>query len=285
MWYQGYVDKLGEDGRLRASYRHGTVTSGRLSVERVQLQAMPKADKIEEGVVGVRDLLRAKKGYGLWSLDMQQAELRVAAHYSGCARLLEMLAEGRDVHGETTQQVLGVQPDAPDYKLKRDIGKRLTFSSLFGIGGKHFHEILKKMADIDLPISECDILVKRWRDMYPEITHAYRKCDRHMQERGWVRILPGTEYETKSWLAPHEYPNTGWNRMVQGSLAAWLRMWLVAVDEEWPDTLVLTVHDSIALELPKKTGARIAKEVAEFSAERATALFGIPMPVEVDRYA
>src|SRR5208282_106123 len=86
MWYRGYAEKMGPDERLRCRYRQTLVIdsrgdaegarSGRLSVERVNLQAMPKGDKIEDDMVGVRDLLKAKKGYRLISLDMSQAELR-----------------------------------------------------------------------------------------------------------------------------------------------------------------------------------------------------------------
>jgi DNA polymerase-1 len=283
MWYRGYPEKIGEDGRLRCSYRQATVRSGRLSVERVQLQALPKADKIEDGAIGVKELVRAKEGHGLWSLDMQQAELRVASQYAQCQLMLEMLAAGRDIHGETTQEVMGVDPKAKDYKLKRDIGKRLTFGGIFQIGGKTFQATLAKLAGIHMEQSECDALVRKWRRMYPEFGVAYRKAEQRVLSSGYARILPGTEHEMKSWFGVRDYPNTGWNRMVQGSLAAWLAMWLINVEENWPGALVLTVHDSIVLELPEESGDKIAAEVAAFSAERATALFDIDMPVEVDR--
>jgi DNA polymerase I-like protein with 3'-5' exonuclease and polymerase domains len=284
MWYQGYPDKIGADGRLRCSYRQGTVASGRLSVERVQLQALPKADKIAEGQIGVRELLTAKEGYGLWSLDMQQAELRVATHYAGCVKMAEMMAAGVDVHGETTKTVIGVPADAPDYKLKRDIGKRLNFAAIFQVGGAKFQATLAQLADVHLPLGECEDIVHRWRQTYPEYGVAYRKAERAFEDRGYVRILPGTEFESRSYLGPRDWAHTGWNRMVQGSLAAWLRMWLVAVEDKWPDTLVLTVHDSIVLELPADIGDEIAEDVQRFSEKRASELFGVSMPVDVDRY-
>lgn len=294
MWYRGYATKLGEDGRLRCRYRQAKFSekandsigtrSGRLSVERVNLQAMPKGDKIEKGIVGVRDLLLAREGHTLVSLDMSQAELRAAAKYSGCEKMLSMLTEGVDFHGKTTEDVMKIGRDHPEWKLKRDIGKKLTFGSIFGIGGEGFQKLLSRETGVQMTIEACDKLVFEWRRTYPEIMSAYRRAERVFRERGYVRILPGTEYESRSWLAEQDWPRTGWNRMVQGSLAAWLRLWLVEVEREAPDALVLTVHDSVVLELPTESAEETAKVVAAKAAERASGLFGTEMPVDIEVY-
>lgn len=294
MWYRGYAAKMGEDGRLRCRYRQVKVRddgamdtgtrSGRLSAERVNLQAMPKDDKIEEGMVGVRDLLLAKKGCSLISLDMSQAELRAAARFSQCETMLQMLSEGVDFHGKTTEEVMGVERSHEEWKLKRDIGKKLTFGAIFGIGGEGFQKLLTRETDIHLPLEECEELVRNWRRTYPEIMKSYRRAERVFRERGYVRILPGTEYESRSYLADGDWPHTGWNRMVQGSLAAWLRLWLVEIEREVPGAIVLTVHDSVVLELPKRTAKKTTQAVADKAAERASALFDTPMIVDLEVY-
>ena len=296
MWYRGYVEKIGEDGRLRCRYRQvklrdagssdndSGARSGRLSVERVNLQAMPKGDKIEEGMVGVRDLLLAKKGCALVSLDMSQAELRAAARYSMCETMQRMLTEGVDFHGKTTEDVMHVERDHPEWKLKRDIGKKLTFGAIFGIGGESFQALLAKETGLHLDLDECNELVQNWRRTYPEIMKAYRRAERVFRERGYVRILPGTEYESRSYLADGDWPHTGWNRMVQGSLAAWLRLWLVEIEHEHPGVIVLTVHDSVVLELPKRNAKKTAQTIADAAAARASELFDTPMAVDLEMY-
>jgi DNA polymerase-1 len=296
MWYRGYVEKLGEDGRLRCRYRQvkfssagggdsdSGARSGRLSVERVNLQAMPKGDKIEKGMVGVRDLLLAKKGHALVSLDMSQAELRAAARFSKCETMLQMLNEGVDFHGKTTEDVMFIERDHPEWALKRDIGKKLTFGSIFGIGGEGFQKLLARETGVHLELDECEDLVRNWRRTYPEIMNAYRRAERVFRERGYVRILPGTEYESRSYLADGDWPHTGWNRMVQGSLAAWLRLWLVEIEHALPGALVLTVHDSVVLELPKRTAKRTGQKIADAAAARASVLFDTPMVVDLEMY-
>lgn len=285
MWYQGYPDKIGQDGRLRTNYRQGKVKSGRMSVERVQLQAMPKADKGFEGIPGVRDLLMADEGKGLWNLDLSQAELRVAAQYAQCQLMLQELAsDDPDIHGKTCRNVLHVEPDSPDWKLKRDIAKRLTFGGIFQIGGRKFQATLSKLADIHLPKSECHQMVASWRRMYPEYGTVYRRAENKASRDGWVKLLPGTEYEVKSWFGPRDWPHTAWNRTVQGSLAEFFKLWMAEVERQWPGYMILTVHDSVVLEAPLDEGDQLAREVAARGAEMATDLFKIEMKVDTDRW-
>lgn len=289
MWYRGYPDKIGLDGRLRCNFRQAKVKSGRMSVERVQLQAMPKDDKAIEGIPTVRSLLRAEKGMGLWSLDLSQAELRVAAQYSGCGTMLDLLAKGADIHGVTCEQVMGISRDDPEWKFKRDIAKRLTFGSIFQIGGKKFQATLAKLANIHLPLEECASQVHRWRSLYPEFGVAYRKADKMASSKRYVPLLPKTEYEMKSWLGERDWPHTGWSRIVQGSLAYFFKLWMIEIEKEFPGRMILTIHDSVELELPLSEGDEIAAAVAAQGQRMATELFmkpetGVIMPVDQERW-
>lgn len=295
MWYRGYPEKIGVDGRLRGTFRQGEVKSGRMSIERVQLQALPKSDKynavgsrdrleIYQGIPDVRDMIRAEEGRGLWNLDLQQAELRVATKYSACRLMAEQLAAGIDSHGEVTKNVLGVQPDSPEWKTKRDIAKRLNFGGIFQIGGETFQRTLAKLADIYIPLPDAYRYVNNWRAMYPEFGYAYRKAEQLAKTRGYVNQLPGTEWVRRSYFRDHEFPNTAWNRIVQGSLAQAFKMWLAWIEKEHPDYLVLTVHDSVVLEADLDEGDSIAATVAEYGQEMFSNLFDTPMPVDVGRW-
>lgn len=284
MWYRGYPEKIGVDGRLRTVYRQVEVKSGRMSVERVQLQAMPKKDKNVDGIPGVRELILSEEGKGLWNLDLSQAELRVATHYSRCQLMAEMLGKGMDIHGETTKQVLNVPEGHPEWKEKRDIAKRLTFGGIFQIGGKTFQATLAKLADIHLPLEECYQYTNGWRRMYPEFGVAYKRADQMAQQKSYVRLLPNTRYEIRSFFGPRDFPNTAWNRIVQGSLAEAFGIWLAETEKRWPGYAILTVHDSLVLEAPLDEGDQVAAEIATYGAELMTELFSTEMKVDVDRW-
>jgi len=59
---------------------------------------------------------------------------------------------------------------------------------------------------------------------------------------------------------------------------------VIEVEKRWPDVLLLTVHDSLLLEMKPDEGDQIAAEVAAFGAEWATEIFGIEMKVDTDRW-
>lgn len=293
MWYRGYPEKIGADGRLRCDFKQLKVKSGRMSVHRVQLQAMPKKDKFTNdvfaGLPGPRTLMTAKPGHAIWQLDLSQAELRVASRYAGCRMMLQQLAEGQDIHSNTTMSTITlpdtgefVTPDHPNWKEYRDIAKRLTFGGIFQIGAQKFQATLAKLADIHWPLQQCEAAIQNWRSMYPEFGRMYYRAMKLAERQGWVPLLKGTEYEVCSWFGPRDYPNSAWNRVVQGSLAEAFKLLLMGVERNWPGFLVLTVHDSVYLECPVDEGAEVAAEVAAWSAELMTNLFGIEMRMDID---
>ena len=292
MWYEGYAARVGPDGRLRTSFKQTKVKSGRKSVERINLQAIPKENERNdlEGVPTVRELFRARDGYVLWNLDLQQAELRAAARYANCKLMLQRLERGEDLHGETCKQIIGIDERDRNWKMMRDVSKRLNFGGIFLIGPRTFQATLSKDAGIELPIRECETIVEGWRRLYPEFGRAKYQCEAEVNSTGGIRVLLGTEYEMRHMFKPMDYPHTGWSRRVQGSLAEFLDIWLWEAEcllqerEGCEEALVLTVHDSLVLELPEDGGETVAKEVADLGSRRGTELFKIEMPVDVGRW-
>lgn len=290
MWYRGWPAKVGDDGRLRCVYRQAHVRSGRVSVNRTQLQAIPKDDKAIEGLADVRSFFVPREGYSLWNLDLSQAELRYASYRANCLRMLAMLADGADLHGITTTELFGIRKGHPDWKSKRDIAKRLTFGGIFQIGAQTFQDTLSKLAGIEMPLPEVKQIVYSWRDLYPEFGRAYRHYDNIVQDRGYVEVV-GHE---RSYFGERDWSNTGWSRVVQGSLAKYLRIWLPEVEKQAPGALVLTVHDSAVLELPLVSKLElvpggedgelvhpVALAVAQAGSELATRVLRTPMRVDV----
>ena len=277
MWYQGYPDNTGPDGRMRTVYKQTRTVSGRMACERMQLQAIPKQNKtsVALGVPTIRSFINPPPGKQLWNLDLQQAELRVAAQYARCKAMLELVNAGADVHGMTAQSVLGAHPDDDNWAEMRDLAKRLNFAAIFQVGGRTFQGTLSKEG-IYLPISRCEAIVKDWRIEYPEFSAAYRRAERVVDQRGYIKLAGGRH----SWFGELDFHHTAWSRKVQGSLAEFLQMWLVAVEERWPGVILLTVHDSLLLELDEGDAETVAAEIAALGTTMGTDLFKVRMGVD-----
>jgi DNA polymerase I-like protein with 3'-5' exonuclease and polymerase domains len=77
---------------------------------------------------------------------------------------------------------------------------------------------------------------------------------------------------------------------VQGSLAKFNQLWLVAA-EEWTQgdcgatRVVLNVHDSLVLEIKSGSAEEKAQWVADQTARMATELFGTEMTIDVKEWS
>lgn len=286
MFYRNYAELAGPDDKLRTTYRQAHVKSGRMSVEHFQAQALPKKLSLTCHGVPVpepRAFFGVPEGRRRWNLDLSQAELRIAANLSNCVGLMrELNEEGGDVHGKTCERTFGITPDHPDWKGKRDVAKRLNFGGIFLIGPVTFRNNLWAQGGVEWNLAQCKDAVYAFREAYPEIGEAWRYWHDYSVQNSCV-VLYNNQ---RSWFGKMDYPNTAWNRRVQGSLAVWVAEWLTLVEQitEKYDAMVLSVHDSAVLDLPEDKDEEIVKRVLELSEELWVDRFGFPGKVDADTW-
>lgn len=284
MWYSGWVEKAGRDDRLRTMVRQNGTRSGRFSVEGIQLQAIPHDYKLQgfqelEGIPSPRTLIGAgvPEGWQLWELDLANAEARVAALFANCRRMLEMIEQGKDLHGETARELFKVTPDSVDWGEKRQVSKRANFSLIFGVGWVKLQEDIAIQTGILLGDHETQKLIAKWHALYPEYKKAINDHMDTVSERQKKKSLPGGYVSTingeRRWFARYEDAHKAFNQRVQANLGQFAIDWWLAADEittyyltpEELETggIVLTVHDSTVLLLPDRCAEVVVREVQE----------------------
>jgi len=308
MWYDGYADKMGKDGRLRTSFRQNGTVSHRFSVERVNLQAIPQdyrlsSHSVLEGIPTPRQLIaeavkRGIPGWKLWELDLAQAELRVAAQFAGCVKMLRMITEGSDLHTFTTEALFGIKPDHKDFGKYRQVGKRGNFSLIFGSGGDTFRKMVSKETGIILTEPQAHRIVRDWNGLYPEFSHAIEKHMNRVTARqakygyGWIDLLNGE----RRWFGQYEDAHKAFNQRVQPNLAQFGIEWMLATERVISESqvprraatdgiggagLLLTIHDSQVLLLPDdEAGDQIAQECAQAGRRIWATWFDVPGDVD-----
>lgn len=281
MWYEGYADAAGWDGRLRTVYSQAKVISGRLSSTRVNLQAIPHdyqiGDVTEEGFESPRKLFLPKARAKLWELDLSQAELRVAAKQANCETMLEMLIQGEDLHGNVAQELFGDEPGSPTWEKSRSVGKRGDFAFIFGVGEETFQATLIQQLNLYLPLKECRRIVYAWRKIFPEFGRTINKFMKDADHWGYVRLVNGRPRYFQSYEDKHK----AFNQYVQGSLAELMKEWLVVSDALYPGIILLTIHDSMVVE----TGDRSKVEEIQAIGERlGVEWFGVPMDIDIKEW-
>lgn len=308
MWYNGYADKMGTDGRLRMRFRVTGTVSTRFSAERVNLQATPQDYRLSEisilqGIPTPRDLMnlavtRLEMGGVRWKLvelDLAQAELRVGAMMAHDDKMLGMIVSGEDLHTYTTLALFpDVDPDDPLFGSKyRQVGKRGNFSLGFGSGWDTFQKMISKETGIILPEHESRRIVRDWNVLYPAWSRAIIRHSRTVALRqarfkqGWVDLNNGE----RRWFHRMEETHKAFNQRVQASLAQFGMDWLYASDtylrgqglDEYGAGLVLTIHDSQKLLVPdNEDGDLMVKKCADFGNELWKQTFpGVPGGVDL----
>lgn len=238
----------------------------------------------------------------MYELDLAQAELRVGAMLAGCNRMLEMIANGEDLHTYTTKALFpDVSENDPLFHAKwRQVGKRGNFSLQFGSKGATFKKMVSKETGIILEDHEADRIVRDWNALYPEYEAAIRKHMWRVEQRqskhgyGWIDLVNGE----RRWFQEYEEAHKAFNQRVQGNLAQFGIDWLLrtephlagnaelqkraARDEIGEPGLVLTIHDSQVLLLPDdEFGASLAADCAQFGKDLWKEMFpGVPGDVD-----
>lgn len=287
-YYRGFPAQLGRDGRLRTDFKEDGTVSFRISSTRVNMQALPhdyRLDALPEGTRMPRSCFLDEPGCELWEFDLAQAEYRVAGRLAGCERILRYVVEGIDAHSETAVLLFG---DAEFQN--RQVAKRSNFSLLFSIGRRKFNMDVEKNTGLKLGETKAGQIIDTWRGLHPEIPIANRRAEQAMLARGraanvpmaqgWVRLMDGRQ----RWFQWREHSYAAFNQAVQGTIAQGVKAWLLAVDEAYPGMLRLTVHDSIALSIPKDRVEEVTAGVIKIGKDTLTTLCQVTMDVDAKRW-
>ena len=129
-----YIDALpklvnSKTGRVHTSFRQDVAATGRLSSTDPNLQNIPI--RTPEGRA-IRGAFRAgPDGWVLVAADYSQIELRVLAHYSGDAALLDAYHNDRDVHTRVAAEVHGIDEASVNADMRR-MAKTINFGIVYG---------------------------------------------------------------------------------------------------------------------------------------------------------
>jgi hypothetical protein len=280
-WYEAYPNMTGSDGRLRTVFRQTQVRSGRTSVERVNLQAMPQdyqvTERLPPDTPTPRGCVVARPGHQVWGLDLAQAELRVAARWAPEPKMLELIREGADLHAVTNRELFFIEPDHPDWTMFRQVAKRANFSLIFDVGAAEFQRILSRYLGIEWELDRCKDVTTRWKRLYPGFQRAVYRAMAVAKDRQYVVLKNGR----LSWfdqIDRRDDPDChkAFNRFVQGSLAELGAELMIAIEARHPGMLINWIHDAAYLEIPTGRVDEVVADVRQLGAKLFESMFDVP---------
>jgi len=279
-----YTDKLPEQidqetGRIHTSYHQAVAATGRLSSSDPNLQNIPI--RTPEGR-RIRQAFVAPPGHSLVAADYSQIELRIMAHLSGDASLLNAFAEDRDVHQATAAEVFGISPDAVSADQRRS-AKAINFGLIYGMSAFGLGR------QLGIGRGKAQQYVDLYFDRYPGVKRYMDETKQKARDAGFVETIFGRrlylpEIMSRNQTLRQYAERSAINAPMQGSAADIIKRAMIEVDA-WlrtsgvPARLIMQVHDELVLEVADEAIEPIVRQLREHMARAAD--LAVPLKVDV----
>jgi len=283
-----YVDALPalvnpSTGRVHTTFNQAVAATGRLSSSDPNLQNIPVRTALGREI---RAAFVAEPGHVLISADYSQIELRVLAHLSGDAALVDAFRQGIDIHDRTADRVFGSSSGLDTHELRRR-AKIINYAPLYG---KTAFTLAK---DIGVPQQAAQEFIDAYFAGFPGVRAFIDRTLADARQTGVVRTMTGRrrlvpELSSKNGMIRGAAEREAVNMPIQGTAADVLKKAMVDVDvalarynagRPQAARMILTVHDELVFEVPTDTADSVA-DLVRTAMERAVPL-DVPLTVDV----
>ncbi len=267
-----------ETGRVHTSFNQAVTATGRLSSSSPNLQNIPirtpAGRDIRKGFV-------AEPGNVLLSADYSQIELRVFAHYSADAALVEAFRNDEDVHARTASELFAVEEGPPSAEMRR-IAKAINFGIIYGMGP---HKLSGELG-ID------HATAKEYIETYYRKHEGVLKFREEMIERakreGYVttlfnrrRYLPDIHHRNR--FVRGEAERMAVNTPIQGTAADLIKKAMICIHrrlekEGFKARMILQVHDELLFEAPEEE----LDSIRLLACREMEGVYELDVPLKVD---
>ncbi len=248
-----YTDKLPKlinpsTQRVHTSYQQAVAVTGRLSSVDPNLQNIPI--RTSDGK-HIRESFIAEPGGVLVSVDYSQIELRLMAHLSSDAGLLEAFAKGHDIHSYTAAEVFGAPLDAVSFDQRRQ-AKAINFGLIYGMSAFGLSQ------NLQLEVALAQAYIDQYFARYPKVREFMDRVREQAKEHKFVDTLYGRRIHLPDISSRHygqrqHAERAAINAPLQGSAADIMKLAMIEVDRWLVESgcqckMIMQVHDELVLE-------------------------------------
>ena len=271
--------QIAADGRIHCLLNQTVAATGRLSSSDPNLQNIPIRTELGRRI---RRAFVAEQGHKIISADYSQLELRLLAHITQDAVMLEAFQKGEDIHSRTARLVFGAKTDQ-ELKEARRFAKIVNFAIAYAIEPWG----LSQRVGISRP--EAKKVIEDYYNTYKGVRSYMEEVPLRAREHGYVRSiygrirpLPGITDRNANIRKAAE--REAINMPIQGTASDIVKIAMLHVDEEFQRErlkakMLMQVHDELLVEAPNAESERVA-EILKREMEKAVEL-DVPLVVDV----
>ncbi|WP_371672189.1 DNA polymerase I [Streptomyces sp. NBC_00289] len=256
---EGLIKTVAADGRIHTTFNQTVAATGRLSSTDPNLQNIPV--RTDEGRAIRRGFVVGEGFESLMTADYSQIELRVMAHLSEDAGLIEAFTSGEDLHTTAASQVFGVERSAVDAEMRRKI-KAMSYGLAYGLSAFGLSQ------QLNIEAAEARALMDAYFERFGGVRDYLRLAVDAARATGYTetlfgrrRYLPDLNSDNRQRREMAE--RMALNAPIQGTAADIVKIAMLDVDRALTEAdlrsrMLLQVHDEIVLEIAP--GERTAVE-------------------------
>ncbi|MFF3980337.1 DNA polymerase I [Streptomyces sp. NPDC001828] len=264
---EGLIKTIATDGRIHTTFNQTVAATGRLSSTDPNLQNIPV--RTDEGRAIRRGFVVGEGYESLLTADYSQIELRVMAHLSEDAGLIEAFTSGEDLHTTVASQVFGVDKTQVDPEMRRKI-KAMSYGLAYGLSAFGLSQ------QLNIEAGEARGLMDTFFERFGGVRDYLQRAVEEARATGYTetmlgrrRYLPDLNSDNRQRREMAE--RMALNAPIQGTAADIVKVAMLNVDRALTEAgltsrLLLQVHDEIVLEIApgerEKVEALVRREMA-----------------------
>lgn len=263
-----YIDALPllinkETGKIHTSFNQTVTATGRLSSSNPNLQNIPIRN--EDGKE-IRKAFIPDDGCEFFSADYSQIELRIMAHLSGDANMIEAFKEGDDIHAATAAKVYKISIDKVT-REQRSKAKTANFGIIYGIS------VFGLAERMNVDRKEAKELIDGYFETYPQIKEYMDKSIDLARRQGYIETIFGRkrylpDINSRNSVVRGYAERNAINAPIQGSAADIIKAAMVRIyqrfqSENIKSKMILQVHDELNFSVLPEEKEKVQKIVIE----------------------
>jgi len=281
-----FLAKLDAGSHIHTQYTQTTTETARLSSKSPNLQNLPKPDK-EDSSTDIRQCFIAHPGYKLITCDMDAAEVRIAADFSGDELLINSLESGADMHSKIASVTYSIifkqhltiskskEPFTADGKTYipqelRDHHKTGLFAKFYKAGAARMYSVFAEYINAHHTASRRKSIAQEISDAIDkELPQLSKYLSRLIQEAKKNGFLIANKLGRIRHFDSDVYGQAA-NLPIQTTNADAIKIAMIKVDEYLQTIggyIVLSVHDELCIEVPEALAEEAAKELRKSMSE------------------
>lgn len=275
---EGLSACIAVDGRIHSTFNQTITATGRISSTEPNLQNIPMRMDLGRRI---RKVFVPREGSLFMDADYSQIELRILAHMSEDAQLIEAYRMEEDIHRITASKVFHT-PFEEVTDLQRRNAKAVNFGIVYGISSFGLSQ------DLSISKKEAAEYIEQYFETYPGVKRFLDHMVAEAKERGYVTTMYGRrrpipELSSNNFMQRSFGERVAMNSPIQGTAAdimkiAMIRVWEKLHSENLKSRLILQVHDELLIE----TEAGEEEQVRRILTEQMQQAAKLSVRLEID---